>query len=68
MTVSRGRLAEERDQAFSDIIALDAQVDADEIPPEAVARLRAEYERAATKAMKGLLQADDPRGALGPGR
>lgn len=59
MTVSREQLADERDQAFRDIIALEAQVDAGEVPPEAAARLRAEYEQTAAEAMKRLLQADD---------
>ncbi|NBH03445.1 hypothetical protein [Amycolatopsis sp. SID8362] len=56
--MSRQQLAEERDQAFRDIVALDAQVDAGEIPPKTAARLRAGYERAAAEAMKGLLRAE----------
>lgn len=49
--------AEERDQALRDILALEAQVDAGEIPPDAARRLRAEYEQAAADAINRL---DEP--------
>ncbi|SEP53539.1 hypothetical protein [Amycolatopsis saalfeldensis] len=46
--------AEERDQALGDILALEAQVKAGEIPPEVGRRLRAEYEQTAASAIRRL--------------
>ncbi len=51
---------EERDQALRDILALEAQVEAGEIPPDAARRLRAEYEQAAADALNRLDEPVEP--------
>lgn len=56
MSRERELLEEEREQALRDLLALDEQVAAGEIPPDAAERLRAEYERTAADAMTRLDQ------------
>lgn len=54
MSREREQAEEERDQAVRDLVALDEQVRAGEIPPGPAQLLRSEYERAAVDAMARL--------------
>ena len=60
MTHDRQRLAEQRDQAVRDLIDLDRQVAAGELPPDVAVELRSGYERTAAEALARL--AEEPRG------
>jgi tetratricopeptide (TPR) repeat protein len=67
-----GRLRQLADQAVRDIVELDAQVDAGEVPPEAAQPLRRRYESLAGRALEALdtdAAADTPEPARAePGR
>lgn len=54
MTADRQHLEQLRDQALRDLVDLDRQVTAGELPADVADRLRAEYERAAATALAGL--------------
>ena len=67
MTVERERLEQERDQALRDLVDLDRQVAAGELPDEVAAGLRSRYEHTAATALARLAEA--PAGtAPSPGR
>ncbi|MFJ8819985.1 hypothetical protein [Amycolatopsis thermoflava] len=54
MSLERELAEEERDQAVRDLIALDEQIRAGEVPPGPAQLLRSEYERAAADALAQL--------------
>ncbi|MEU0469613.1 hypothetical protein ABZ215_36915 [Amycolatopsis sp. NPDC006131] len=54
MSLERELAEEERDQAIRDLIALDEQIRAGEVPPGPAQLLRSEYERAAADALARL--------------
>lgn len=59
MTTQRQRLEDFRGQVLRDIVELDRQVDAGEIPDATATRLRAEYETSAAEILEALESLDD---------
>lgn len=59
MTTHRQRLEDFRDQLLRDLVDLDRQVDAGEIPGTSAKRLRAEYETFAAEVLEALESLDD---------
>lgn len=59
VTVERRRLVEQRDQALTDLLAIDEQVAAGELPAPVAERLRGRYEQAAAQAITAL-EAGEP--------
>ena len=62
MSAGRERLVQERDQALRDLVDLDRQVAAGELPEAVAAELRAGYERTAATALAGLEEAVEAAG------
>lgn len=58
MTADPQRIEQERDQALRDLVDLDRQVAAGEVPAAVADRLRADYERTAASAMALLARAE----------
>ncbi|MEU0510956.1 MULTISPECIES: hypothetical protein [Amycolatopsis] len=67
MSREREQAEEEREQAVRDLVALDEQVRAGEIPPGPAQLLRSEYERAAIDAMARLDELRNRPQRSGPG-
>lgn len=59
-TAGRRRLAEDRDQALRDLLAVDEQERVGEIPAAAAEALRRRYEAAAAHALSALAEPDQP--------
>lgn len=59
MTGDRAQLEEQRDRALRDLVDLDRQVDAGELPDDVAAELRSRYERTAAAALAQLSEASE---------
>lgn len=59
MTADREHLEQQRDQALRDLVDLDRQVAAGELPDDVAAELRSGYERTAAAAISRLSEASD---------